>query len=106
MPWWRCQNRSFVIRLLRVEVHDSARKHGVHDEDITHAVARGLVEYDLDDDDSPSRRLVLASDRAGNLLDVVVVTFDDGDEMVIHAMPMRSTYHALIDEFPEGSDDD
>lgn len=89
-----------------MEIHDSARKHGVVDEDTAHAVARGLVEYDLGGDDSPTQRLVLGPDRAGNLLEVVLLTFDDGREMVIHAMPMRSKYHPLIESFSEGSNDD
>ena len=33
-----------------MEIRDSARKHGVVDEDIEHAVAHALVVAELDDD--------------------------------------------------------
>ena len=39
--------------------------------------------------------------RAGNLLEVIVLHFDDGREMAIHAMPMRTQYRALIPRPPE-----
>ena len=55
-----------------------------------HAVANALVVADMGDDESPLRTLVLGSDRSGNMLEVIVFYFDDGREMVIHAMPMRA----------------
>jgi hypothetical protein len=30
------------------------------------------------------------------MLEVIVLHFDDGREMVIHAMPMRRHYHGLL----------
>jgi len=82
-----------------VEVHSSARKHGISDDDIAHSVEHALVEYEFGGDDSASRTLVLGPDRAGNMLEVIVLVFDDGREMAIHAMPMRRIYDDLI---PEG----
>ena len=35
-------------------------------------------------------------DRAGNMIEVIVLHFDDGREMAIHAMPMRSRYRGLL----------
>ncbi len=61
-----------------------------------HAVAHALVVADMGDDGSPARTLVLGPDRAGNKLEVIVLYFDDGREMAIHAMPMRSHYRALL----------
>lgn len=72
-----------------MEINESARKHEVSDEGILHAVEHPLVEYDIGDDDSPRRWLVLGPDQAGLMLEVVVLMFDDGAELVIHAMPMR-----------------
>jgi hypothetical protein len=40
--------------------------------------------------------LVLGPDRAGNMLELVVLVFDDGRQMVIHAMVMRAKYRALL----------
>jgi hypothetical protein len=44
----------------------------------------------------PRRELRLGPDRAGNLLEVVVLLLDDGDELVIHAMRMRPRYRGLL----------
>lgn len=66
-----------------------------------HAVDGALVVADLGDDDSPSRALIVGPDRAGNLLEVIVLQFDDGREMVIHAMPMRAQYRTLLPKPPE-----
>jgi len=46
-----------------VEIHESARKHGVADQDILHAIDHALVIEDAGDD--PDRWLVVGPDRAG-----------------------------------------
>lgn len=88
----------FRITIGWVEVHWSARTHGVADEDVVHAADRFLVAYPLDDgdQDGPRRELRLGPDRAGNLLEIVVLLLDDRDELVIHAMRMRPTYRDLL----------
>ncbi len=48
------------------------------------------------DQDGPRRELRLGPDRAGNLLETVVLLLDDGDELVIHAMRMRPKYRGLL----------
>ncbi len=50
---------------------------------------------DLGDD--PDRWLVLGSDRAGNLLEVVVLVTVEGSELAIHAMAMRARYRRLLE---------
>ncbi len=55
----------------------------------------------MGDDEAPQRTLVLRPDRSGNMLEVIVLHFDDGREMVIHAMPMRAHYHRLLPRPPE-----
>ena len=79
-----------------MEINGSARKHGVPDGDILHAIDHQLVEYEIGDDDPPRRWLVLGPNRAGLMLEWIVLVFDDGVEMVIHAMPMRSKYEELL----------
>ena len=79
-----------------MEINESARKHGVSDEDILHAIDQLLVEFEIGDDDPPRRWLVLGSNRAGLMLELIVLVFDDGAEMVIHAMPMRLKYEELL----------
>jgi hypothetical protein len=78
-----------------VDVHRSARRHGVSDESIHHAIEHRLVTRALDED--PPRTLVIGPDLAGNLIELVVVEFEDV-QLVIHAMPLRRKYHSLLPE--------
>lgn len=65
------------------------------DDDITHAIAHRLVIDDLGED--PDRWLVIGPDQAGNMLEIVVLVSRDGNEFVIHAMPMRPKYRKLLE---------
>ena len=78
-----------------MEVHPAARRHGVADNDMLHAIEHSLVVDDLGDD--PDRWLVIGPDAAGNLLELLVLVTDAGDEMIIHAMPLRPRYRRLLD---------
>ena len=86
-----------------MEVYASARKHGCTDDDVDHAVHH-LVINDLGDDDSPYRLLVIGPDRAGNVLEIIVLIFDDERRMAINAMPIRPKYLPLLP--PQGSTHD
>ncbi len=77
-----------------VEIYRSARKHGVPDADILHAVDHALGAAEQDD----GKVLYLGADRAGNMLEVIAVERDDGTEIVIHAMRMRRLYEPLLRE--------
>jgi hypothetical protein len=77
-----------------VEIHGSARKHGVADEDILHAIDHAQAIEDIGED--PDRWLVLGPDRAANMLELVVLTTVEGDQLAIHAMPMRPAYQRLL----------
>ena len=50
----------------------------------------------LNDDQPPLRELRLGFDTTARLLETVVLVFDSGDEMVIHAMPARKKYLDLL----------
>ncbi len=54
-----------------------------------------MVVEDLGED--PDRWLVVGPDRAANLLEVVVLITVEGDEMIIHAMPLRAIHRKLLD---------
>jgi hypothetical protein len=84
-----------------VNILDSARRHGVADEDIEHAVAHALV---VADDADAERVLYLGPDRAGNLLEIVSVRMDDESAFVIDAMDMRKIYDHLLSPL-EGTDE-
>ena len=75
-----------------MEIHDSARRHGVADEGIHHAVANAMVIEDQDDD----TRLYLGAGTAGAVLEVLTIVRDDGAELAIHAMLMRPKYRRLL----------
>jgi len=75
-----------------VEIHPSARKHGVDGEDIEHAIDNAMSIDDQDDD----TRLYLGPARDAELLEVVSIVRNDGSELVIHAMKMRPKYRPLL----------
>jgi hypothetical protein len=78
-----------------VEIHPSARKHGIADEDIKHATKNAMAIDDQDDD----TRLYLGPARSAELLEIVTIVRDDDTELAIHAMKMRDKYQRLL---PEG----
>jgi hypothetical protein len=75
-----------------MEIHRSARRHGIADEDIRHAVAHVMAV----DDQGEDTRLYLGSARNAELLEVVTIVRDDGSELAIHAMKMRAKYRRLL----------
>ena len=51
----------------------------------------------LDDaDDWPHRELRLGFDTRGRLLETVVLVFESGHELIIHAMPARKQFWSLL----------
>ena len=77
------------------EIHPSARRHGIADDDMLHAIDHSLVVDDLGED--PDRWLVIGPDQAANLLELVVLITAEGDELIIHAMPLRAVYRKLLE---------
>lgn len=78
-----------------MEVHRSARQHGIVDADIIQAATNYLVAYRIEDNDPP-RELRLGFDLAGRLLEVVVLLLDEDRELSIHAMKARPQYFDLL----------
>jgi GNAT superfamily N-acetyltransferase len=78
-----------------VDVHPSARKHGVAGEDIEHAVEHAMAIDDQLDD----MRLYLGPARSAELLEIVTIVREDETELAIHAMKIRRKYQRLL---PEG----
>ncbi|MGO1866333.1 MAG: toxin [Corynebacterium variabile] len=56
------------------------------------AAAHAFHSRPLDDEDDPRRWLAIGTDHAGRLLELVVMIFDDGYELIIHAMKARTKY--------------
>ncbi|MHB8328886.1 MAG: hypothetical protein ACYDD6_04550 [Acidimicrobiales bacterium] len=67
----------------------SAHKHGVTYPDIAHVLDHSVREIDLDQ----GRWLVLGPDRAANIVELIVLINDEGDEgAVVHAMPITDQH--------------
>jgi hypothetical protein len=74
------------VELWELPIWPSARRHGISDEAIRHAL-RHHIAYAADSDDE-SVDLLLGPDHAGNLIEVGVL--DTGEsKVIIHAMPGR-----------------
>lgn len=77
-----------------LEIHSSARKHGIADEDIEQAVTHAVAIDDTNDD----ARLYIGPARNAALPEVLTIPAVEGSELAIHAMPMRPKYRPLLSE--------
>ncbi|HEX6878071.1 MAG TPA: hypothetical protein VF165_20610 [Nocardioidaceae bacterium] len=77
-----------------MRISESARKHGVDDEDIVHAWDNAIryVEYDYDGDE---RLLVIGADRHGRMLELVAVPADEPTR-IIHADRLRPKFYEFL----------
>ncbi|WP_297008403.1 toxin [uncultured Corynebacterium sp.] len=77
------------------DIHRSARKHyrrdRLTDDIVLYAADHVLNSRPLDEDD-PRRWLMISIDPAGRVLELIALVFDDGYELIIHAMKARSMY--------------
>ncbi|MDV2477308.1 toxin [Rhodococcus zopfii] len=78
-----------------MKAHRSALKHGIGEDDGIYAAEHHVYVADLDDD-NPAREFRLGFDPNGRLLELVVLRFDSGNELLIHAMKARSQYFDLL----------
>ncbi len=77
---------------MRLAIHESARKHGIADEDIEHAVNHAMSIDDRND----GTRLYLGSARNADLLEVSTLIRPGSAELAIHAMRMRPKYRRIL----------
>ncbi len=81
---------------MSAELHASARKHyqrdRLDDHAVLYAAAHVFHSWPLDEEDDPRRWLMIGGDPAGRLLELVALVFDDGYELIIHAMKARPQY--------------
>ena len=82
-----------VVRFLHVVVLPSARRHGIEDADIDHAIRHATVVDEVAEDPVPY--LLIGPDRSGNLLELIVMDRPQGPA-VIHAMALRAKYRRLL----------
>ena len=86
---------------MNVEIHRSARQHGVSDAAIRHALDHALTVIDLEPDADPSKVLAIGPDHAGNLLEIIWLELAEEVSLVIHAMPLRPTFYDLLPQTRE-----
>lgn len=80
-----------------MKFHPSALKHGVSHEDAVQATDRSQWIEPWDDEDGwPHRQRRLGFDTDARLLETVVLVFESGSEMVIHAMAERKQFWDLL----------
>lgn len=79
-----------------MRVNPSALKHGVSAGDAIHAATHWAYASEPDEG-SPARQLRLAFDTASRVLEIIVLRFDSGNELIIHAMKARTTYLGLLE---------
>lgn len=76
------------------EVYSSARKHGVADEDVEHAVRNAMAMEGRGE----NRILWIGPAMSAELIEVITVRTEDGRNIAIHAMPLRRKYERLLPE--------
>ena len=74
-----------------LKILPSARKHGIADEDIEHAVNHAMA-IDRRNNDT---QLYLGPARSSELLEVATIIRLGHSQVAIHAMKMRSKYRSL-----------
>ena len=83
-----------------MKLHQSARKHFARDQlteaGVIRAVEEAVFAAPLEDEDDPRRWLLLGFDDAARLLELVILIFDSGQELVVHAMKSRPQYLDLL----------
>ena len=79
-----------------MKVNPSALRHGISEADILYAAENWAYASDPDDD-VPAKQFVLGFDHSGRLLELAIVTFDSGHQLVIHAMKARRKYLHLLE---------
>jgi hypothetical protein len=79
-----------------VEIYRTAHRHGIGDAAIMHALSNAITVVGLEPDADPPKVLAIGPDRAGNLLEIIWLELADEAQLVIHAMPLRSTFYDLL----------
>lgn len=72
-----------------MEILASARRHGISDDDIRHALANAVIT--VTSEGQPDFMMLVGPDQSANLLEIGVVEADE-IEYVIHAMRARPQY--------------
>lgn len=75
-----------------MEIGGSARRHGISDEAMLHAVRQAIRITDLDEDFT----LYIGADQSGTLLEVGLVGVETEEPRIIHAMNLRPKFYDYL----------
>jgi hypothetical protein len=75
-----------------VRIGEPARRHGIADDDIWHAVRTATRKIDMDED----LTMLLGPARDGTPLEIGVLDLNGDDAVVIHAMRLRPKFYKFI----------
>ena len=81
-----------------MEIRPSARKHGISDDEVRHALDHAIAA--ITRPEQPDFTMLIGPDAPARLLEIGVIETDDQD-YVIHAMTARSKYLSML-ETPGG----
>jgi len=93
VPRRRLAHRAKTSYLVYVRIGEPARKHGIADEDILHAARHAIREVPNDDDDV---MMLIGTAWDGAPLEIGILGAENGDPVIIHAMPMRPKYQGFL----------
>ncbi len=75
-----------------MRIGEPARKRGVPDLNILHAVRNAVRRIAMDED----LTMLIGAAPDGTILEVGVLDLDGDDPVVIHAMPLRPKFHRFL----------
>ena len=75
-----------------MRIGEPARKHGVSDADIAHAVRNAMRWVEMDDE----LTMLIGAATDGALLEIGVLAIDGDDPVAIHAMPLRPKFYRFL----------
>jgi hypothetical protein len=75
-----------------VRIGEPARKHGIGDDDIWHAVRTAIRTIEMDED----LTMLIGPARDGAPLEIGVLDLGGEDPVVIHAMRLRAKFYPFI----------
>lgn len=75
-----------------MRIGEPARKHGVADADIWHAVRNAMRQVILDED----LTMLIGAGLDGAILEIGILDIDGEDPVIIHAQPLRPKFHRFL----------
>ena len=82
------------MQVLRIK--ESALRHGLTREDISHAYDMAIFGDVLDPDNDPPKLLFIGPDEAANLLELIGGDPESGERVIWHADRLSAQYHKLL----------